>query len=154
MNPVLDDVRAAFDGVATHAHSLAIDRKGVALPAGGHFQGTKRLGSTGASAIHHQQLGYRRRILFRRYEPRRHGRPGQPSDFSGPFAAYPRRWLPDRRGLLLVVGVEDFGSRRSSEVQFWSVGLRSYPGDLPSRSGAMARRRCPQLGRWGMTSYR
>src|SRR4051794_38119117 len=46
MNYSLDDVRGAFDRINVHPRSIAIDRKGVVLPAGGHFQGIQRLGES------------------------------------------------------------------------------------------------------------
>ena len=45
MNPVLNDVAGAFNRVATHPQSISIDRAGVVLPEGGHFQSIQRLAS-------------------------------------------------------------------------------------------------------------
>ena len=43
MNPVLNDVPGAFAQVPVHPRTIAIDRRGVVLPQGGHFQGIQRL---------------------------------------------------------------------------------------------------------------
>src|SRR6476620_10459553 len=45
MNPVFSDVPSAFARVAVHPRALTIDRKGVVLPKGGHFQGIQQLGA-------------------------------------------------------------------------------------------------------------
>ena len=152
MNPVLDDVRAAFDGVATHAHSLAIDRKGVALPAGGHFQGIQRLGSTGHRLFITSSSDTQ--AYFVPCDMNRGGTGGR----ANPPISLAHSPLTHAGGCqivgdTLVVGVEDFGSRRSSEVQFWSVGRA--PTQVTSLT---IRRNGPEkvstAGAVGMTSYR
>jgi len=42
-NPTIDDVKAAFNKISPNAKWFEIDRAGVTLPSGGHFQGIQRL---------------------------------------------------------------------------------------------------------------
>jgi hypothetical protein len=43
MNPIMKNVFAAYEAVAVRPTSISIDRTGVALPRGGHFQGIQRM---------------------------------------------------------------------------------------------------------------
>ena len=151
MNPLLDNVRVAFDRLSTHPRSLAIDRKGVVLPAGCHFQGIQRLGTgrhrlfiTSSSDIQ----GY-----FVPCEMNRDGTGGR-ANAPTTLAHSPLTHAGGCQivGDYLSVGVEDFGSRRSSEVQFWNVA--GDPAQVPSltlkRSGP---EKVSTAGAVGMSSY-
>ena len=150
MNPVLDNVPGAFERIATRGTTVAIDRKDVVLPTGGHFQGIQRLSDrrlviTSSSqseaylVICDLDAGETR---GRANPPVRLGR--SPMDHAGGCQAV---------GNYLVVGVEDDAWRRNSEIQFWN--LSSQPVLLTAltipRSGA---EKVSTAGAVGISSYR
>src|SRR4029077_12005352 len=130
MNPLVDDVVAAFDRVPReHPTGIEIDRTGVDLPQGEHFEGIQRLSADPellviTSASSHQAYfvtcdmasdglsGRARSPITMARSPFRH---------SGGCQGFDR---------FLVVGVEDPDNRQTSEVQFWD--FTRFPTQLVS----------------------
>lgn len=119
MNRILDDVRAAFDRVATHPRSIAIDRKGIVLPAGGHFQGIQRIGDGQRLAITSSSDSEAYFVVCDMAGDWTKGRANAPVR----LAARPLKHAGGCQtvGSVLVAGVEDDEGRRTSQVQFWNL---------------------------------
>jgi hypothetical protein len=152
MNPLLDDVPAAFEHVAVRPRLVTIDRKGVALPQGGHFQGIQRLRTAPQRLVitssSNSQAYF---VTCDMTGDGTHGRANAPVRLAGsPLNHAGGCQTVDG---FLVVGVEDDNGRRTSEVQFWNVA--GSPTPLTSltirRSGA---EKVSTAGAVGSSSYR
>src|SRR5690348_9631749 len=128
MNPVLDDVRAAYNRVAIRPRLLKIDRQGVALPAGGHFQGIQRINGSGRLVITSSSDSEAYFVTCDMTADGAHGRASTPVR----MAASPLKHAGGCQvaGAYLAAGVEDDAGRRRSEIQFWNVA--GSPAQLPS----------------------
>ncbi len=131
MHPVLADVVAAFDGVPTHGHDIVIDRDGIRLPAGGHFQGIQRLSGTPAQLVITSSSKRQAYIVVCDVAADgTRGRARPPTQLTlAPLRHAGGCQTVDR---FLVVGVEDNRARTRSEVQLWD--LRSAPRQLADRT--------------------
>ena len=151
MNPVLDDVRAAFNRVAVRPRLLKIDRKGVTLPAGGHFQGIQRISGSGRLVITSNSDSEAYFVTCDMTADGTRGRASTPVR----MAASPLKHAGGCQvaGVYLAAGVEDDAGRRHSEIQFWNVG--GSPVQVPSltirREGAQD---VSTAGAVGVSSYR
>lgn len=141
MNPKINDVVGAYGQVATHATSIRVDKSGVTLPNGGHFQGIQRLPS-------------------RSVQPQLLVMTGSAPPLQGFFLAckmaddwlsgrayspVTMAWFPlDHAGgcqvvspYYLVAGLENFEDHQISEIQFWDFSrfpVQLIPMTIP-RSG-------------------
>jgi hypothetical protein len=139
MNPTVTDVITAFNRIPEKgAVSIAIDRAGVVLPKGGHFQGIQRLpGEPQLLVITSSSLdtqGYF--VVCDMAENGLSGRARSPVTMArSPFI---HAGGCQAVGHFLVAGVENPEFNRTSEVQFWD--FRRFPVQLISmtipRSGA------------------
>jgi hypothetical protein len=137
MNPILADVPSAFRRVAGRPRSIAIDRKGVVLPRGGHFQGIQRLAGGPPRLVITSSSDSQAYFVTCAMSPDGgRGRARPPVSMAG--APLKHGGGCQTVGSFLVAGVEDDVGRRTSEVQFWD--LRGTPVRLTSmtirRSGA------------------
>ena len=154
MNPTVDNVAAAYQQVATHAISIKIDRTGVVLPAGQHFQGIQRL-----------TLGPREPHMLVITSSSDHQPYFVPCVMAGDWmsgsASFPvtlakTPWNHaggcQTVGHYLVVGIEDLDNESGSEVQFWDFSgclkqLKSMTIHRPAKGETST------AGAVGMTSY-
>ncbi len=144
MNPIVSNVMEAFNAVPTHGTSIGIDRTGVVLPKGQHFQGIQRM--LGAPSGKHgarmpllvitsssDQQGYlvmcelsENEAVGRAFTPVIMG--NSPLRHTGGCQAV---------GNYLVAGLEDNQTNQVSEVQFWD--FNRFPTKITpmtlSRSG-------------------
>jgi hypothetical protein len=166
MNPMITDVRAAFRGVADRPTSIQIDRTGIPLPYGGHFQGIQKL-------------------------PRREAR-GEPrapdrliitssSDFEGyllacdmtddgskgisstPVRLTPTETVPEVQlyhaggcqlyGRYLVVGLENPQTKSSSQIQFWDFNKPPFHQVFSMKKDRSGPADVSTAGAVGMTSF-
>ncbi len=163
MNPMVTDVMTAFDNVPENPISIAIDRTGIVLPYGQHFQGIQR--------------------LPREANARRSREPPllvitSSSDSEGYFVpcVMDDNWLKGHAlaavsmsptddaslihaggcqtfGHFLIAGLEDPSTKMKSQIQFWDLSV--LPGkQIPSmtifRSGAED---VSTAGACGLTSF-
>jgi len=152
MSPLLGNVPGAFQRIADRGRSLTIDRAGVVLPAGGHFQGIQRIASAPRRLVVTSSSNSAAYFLICDMfdDTRGRARPPvtagvSPMDHAGGCQV---------AGDVLAVGVEDDNSRQVSEVQFWHLG-----GVEPARLGAQTipRRGAPKVstaGAVGVSAYR
>jgi len=151
MNPVLDDVFAAFDRVGVRPRPVKIDRKGVVLPAGGHFQGIQRVNGGGRLVI---TSSSDTQAYFVTCDMTGDGTRGRAN---GPvrMASRPLKHAGGCQivGSVLAAGIEDDVARSRSEVQFWN--LAGSPAQMSSltvrRGGAQD---VSTAGAVGVSSYR
>lgn len=125
VNPIVDNVEAAFARVPTRARAIAIDRRGIVLPAGGHFQGIQRIGGHLVIPSSSSSVAY-----FVVCDLAHGGRALRP------FVVAPEP-LHHAGGCQIVgeflaVGVEDTGSRERSEIRFWNLRNPAAPRPAPS----------------------
>jgi hypothetical protein len=150
MNRILDDVRAAFDRVAVHPRSIAIDRKAVVLPAGGHFQGIQRIGDSQRLAVTSSSDSQAYFVVCEMTPDWTKGRANAPIT----LAARPLKHAGGCQTIssILAAGVEDDDGRRSSQVQFWN--LAASPAQMTGltiiRNGAQ---NVSTAGAVGLSSY-
>jgi len=130
LNPLMNDVFGAFQAIKDRPKSISIDRKGIALPAGGHFQGIQRVTTTSprknrllviTSSSDHE--GYF--VTCSMAEDWMSGRANPPTvvstspdgktgfNHAGGFQAF---------GAFLAIGAENINVENTSEVQFWVLG--------------------------------
>jgi hypothetical protein len=145
MNPIMNNVAAAFNAVPVHATSISIDRAGVVLPQGGHFQGIQRLPRASyesrelrqsellvITSSSDQQAYF---VACAMEEDGLSGRAYSPVT----MAMSPLRHAGGCQAVdhYLVAGIEDNDTNRVSEVQFWDFKrfpTRIIPMTIP-RSG-------------------
>lgn len=150
MNSVLDDVYAAFDHVAVRPRAIKIDRQGVVLPAGGHFQSIQRT-SGGRLVITSSSDTQAYFLTCDMTGDGTRGRASTPVR----MASRPLKHAGGSQivGNVLAAGIEDDVARRQSEVQFWN--LAGNPAPIASltvrRSGAQD---VSTAGAVGVSSYR
>ena len=120
MNPVLNDVAGAFNRVATRPQSMSIDRAGVVLPEGGHFQGIQRLASAPQRVVITSSSNSQAYFVI--CDMNSNGISGRAHPPVS-MAALPLRHCGGCQtvGNFLVAGVEDDVQRRVSQVQFWDL---------------------------------
>jgi hypothetical protein len=120
MNPVFIDVPSAFARVATQPRSVTIDRKGVVLPKGGHFQGIQPLGARSERLVitssSDSQAYF---VICDMNADGTRGRANAPVRLAGSPLNHAGGCQTVET--FLVVGVEDDDSKRKSEVQFWNL---------------------------------
>jgi hypothetical protein len=158
MNPLMKNVFGAFEAVHDRPKSISIDRKGVVLPPGGHFQGIQRMPNvpgerqenllviTSSSA----QEGYfvtcsmAKDWLSGRANPptmvpQSNGEPG--FSHAGGCQAF---------GNLLALGLEN-SDENTSEVQFWN--LKGAPEAVPPTIQRCRTGKTCTAGAVGITSF-
>lgn len=118
MNQILDDVVGAFGRVAARPRSVKIDRKGVVLPAGGHFQSIQRT-SAGRLAITSSSDAQAYFVMCDMTADGTRGRANAPVQ----MASKPLKHAGGSQlaGNVLAAGIEDDVARRQSEIQFWNL---------------------------------
>lgn len=116
-NPILNDVGAAFDLVAdSEPVEVSIDRSGVTFPQGGHFQGIQWFAGQALLGITSSSNSEAYFVACDMTSDGQNGRARAPVTMS---------WYFDHCGgcqsfgNVLVAGVEDSHTNRTSEVQFW-----------------------------------
>jgi hypothetical protein len=150
MNSVLNDVFPAFTAVSVRPRAIKIDRKGVVLPAGGHFQGIQRTPS-GRLAITSSSDTQAYFLICDMTGDGTRGRANAPIR----MALRPLKHAGGCQiaGSFLAAGIEDDVARRQSEIQFWN--LAGSPTQMTSllvrRSGAQD---VSTAGAVGVSSYR
>jgi hypothetical protein len=160
MNPVLNHVVTAYNQVAAHATSISIDRAGVVLPAGGHFQGIQRmLGEPGEpresrepqllviTSSSNQQAYF---VACAMAEDGLSGRAYSPVT----MAMSPLRHAGGCQavGNYLVAGIEDNDTNRVSEVQFWD--FTRFPTQLiPMTIPRSGKEKVSTAGAVGLSSF-
>jgi hypothetical protein len=151
MNPVLTDVASAFNRVATHPQSMTIDRAGVTLPEGGHFQGIQRLATAPQQVVITSSSNSQAYFVI--CDINADGVTGRAQP-PVTMAALPLRHCGGCQtiGNILVAGVEDDDQRRVSQVQFWDLSQTPVPlGAMTiQRSGAQD---VSTAGAVGLTSF-
>ena len=152
MNPALDNVPAAFDRVGTRGRSVTIDRKGIVLPKGGHFQGIQRLVTDPRRVVITSSSDSQSYVVVCNMTgDGTRGRASAPVS----LAVKPLNHAGGCQTVdsVLVVGVEDDASRRQSQIQFWNVA--ASPSQITSLT--IRRSGTPELstaGAVGLSSYR
>jgi hypothetical protein len=121
MNPTIHRVVEAYHRVATHATSIKIDRAGVVLPAGQHFQGIQRLPRESREP---QLLVITSSSDTQPYfVPCAMAEDWLSGRASSPVIIHTSQWNHaggcQTVGHFLVVGVENLQTESGSEVQFW-----------------------------------
>jgi hypothetical protein len=154
MNPVLNDVPAAFVRVPIRPRSVTIDRKGVVLPMGGHFQGIQRIASVRSEQLvitsSSSSIAYcllcdisANGLAGRARPPLKLGE--LPMKHAGGCQV---------AGSIMAVGVEDDKARNRSNIDFWDLAAKPKPALLPAltieRSGA---EKVTSAGAIGITTY-
>jgi hypothetical protein len=133
VNPILEDVPAAFSQVAALGHDVVIDRTGIALPEGGHFQGIQRLGGSPHRLVITSSSNSEAYLVV--CDMTADGTEGR----ARPPTRLARAPLKHAGGCqtvreFLVVGVEDDDAKTTSEVQFWNLAASpTQQGDLTIR---------------------
>jgi hypothetical protein len=122
MNPTIDNVVKAYRRVATHPISIKIDRTGVVLPQGQHFQGIQRFPG--------KQRDPRLLVITSSSNSVPYFVPCAMADdwlsgqASSPVIMAKKRWNHaggcQAVGQFLVVGLENLNIENGSEVQFWN----------------------------------
>jgi hypothetical protein len=148
---VLADVTAAFNRVATVASDVVIDRRGIVLPAGGHFQGIQRLrGWPPQLVITSSSNSEAYMVVCDMAGGGARGRARPPVQLAVVPLKHAGGCQSVDRGL--VLGVEDNESKTRSEVQLWD--LRGTPRRLPERTITRAGRpKVSTAGAVGITSH-
>jgi hypothetical protein len=126
MNPTVDKVALAYERVAVHPASITIDRAGVVLPKGGHFQGIQRLARAPRDRRDPQLL-----VITSSSDDHPYfitcamAEDGLSGQASSPVEIHGSHWnhaggcqVVDH---YLVVGIEDSNHEQGSEVQFWDL---------------------------------
>ncbi len=152
MNPLLDDVARAFARIPTRPRAISIDRRGVALPAGGHFQGIQRLAPGPLRlAISSSSDSRSYLVLCDLADDGSSGRARPPIRLAD--APMHHAGGCQAVGHHLVVGVEDDDAKTTSQVQFWN--LAGAPGRLDRLTiDRRGRAEVSTAGAVGLTSYR
>jgi len=161
MNPMVTNVATAFDKVAVNPISIAIDRTGVVLPGGGHFQGIQRLPRE-ANA----RLPRKPPLLVITSSGDRQGYfvPCVMAEdgLSGKALPHVKMTTSDYPNLhhaggcqafghFLVAGLEDDATRIESQLQFWDFSQQSAKLSLSIyRNGAVD---VSTAGACGLTSF-
>lgn len=152
MGPALNNVPAAFARIAAKPRALNIDRKGITLPKGGHLQGIQRFSATPERLVITSSSDTEAYFLTCTVDAGgTQGRAESPTR----LAVRPLHHAGGCQtvGTMMVVGVEDDDSRKTSEVQFWN--LAGSPTPLPAltlrRSGP---EKVATAGAVGITSFR
>jgi hypothetical protein len=134
VNPIMNDVLAAFDRVpATDPVGVSIDRSGVILPHGGHFQGIQWFPDQALLVIT-SDSDYEGYFVACKMTSEQNGRAFAPVTMSWYFK---HCGGCQSFGNFLVAGVEDPDKDRTSEVQFWDFSrfpTQLVPMTIP-RSG-------------------
>jgi hypothetical protein len=140
MNPAINDVVAAYGQVTVHAISISIDKSGVSLPGGGHFQGIQRLPS---------EPGEPQLLVMTASAPPLEGffvacEMAEDGLSGRAYSPVTMAWFPldhaggcQAVGHCLVAGLENHEDNQISEVQFWDFRrfpMRLIPMTIP-RSG-------------------
>lgn len=150
MNPKIRDVRAAFRGVRSSAAVCRIDRRGVVLPRGGHFQGVQLLPGNDDRFVLSSSSDEEAYLL-----PGNIRLGGDCDGRAGAPVTLARRPLKHAGGCqvwgdVLAVGVEDDADQDRSEVHFWDLRARSSPRQLRAltieRSGPRQRSTAGAVG--------
>jgi hypothetical protein len=134
-NPILNDVVAAFGLVAdTGPAEVSIDRSGVILPQGGHFQGIQWFPGQALLVITSDSNFEAYFVACKMTPDEQNGRALAPVTMSWYFQ---HCGGCQSFGNILVVGVEDPDKKQTSEVQFWDFTrfpVQLVPMTIP-RSG-------------------
>jgi len=116
-NPILNDVVAAFGLVANSKPvEVSIDRSGVILPQGGHFQGIQWFPEQGLLVITSDSNYEAYFVACKMTSDEQNGRARAPVTMSWYFK---HCGGCQSFGNVLVAGVEDPDKNQTSEVQFW-----------------------------------
>jgi hypothetical protein len=156
MNPTVTHVKKAFGRVATRPTSIVIDRKGVPLPKGGHFQGIQRMPfKPGLLIITSSSDKY---AYFVACEMKGNGRKGRASkpvkmasspskgigfNHAGGFQAF---------GQFIAAGIENSDNETHSKVQFWDLAV-SPPKKLPMTIARPGNSKAHTAGAVGLSSF-
>jgi hypothetical protein len=151
MNVVLDDVAAAFERIAVHPRPISVDRKGVALPKGGHFQGIQRVDRGPRLVITSSSGTQAYFVICDMTADGSRGRANAPVRMA--TAPLKHAGGCQTLGSILATGVEDDDLRRTSEIQFWNLA------EAPVRIDALSIKRAgpPDVstaGAVGLTAHR
>ena len=122
MNPFINDVVAAFGQVATHGTAIDIDRKGVSLPPGGHFQGIQRMpGEPPVLVITSSstEKGYFVECDMEIKEHKGHARHPRTMATTAMDPPFNHAGGCQAFGHFLVAGLENSNTETNSEIQFW-----------------------------------
>jgi hypothetical protein len=134
MNPLLNDVPGAFARVRDRPRSIAVDRKGVVFPKGGHFQGIQRLqGAPARLVLTSSSDSEAYLVVCNMAADFGSGRATAPVRLAVPPLNHAGGCQADTN--FLAVGVEDDSGKRQSEIQFWNLT------GAPSRIEALTIRR-------------
>jgi hypothetical protein len=144
MNPTIDDVALAFDLVNVKGKLIKIDRTGVVLAQGGHFQGIQRVSRVQRSP--HERFESPLLVITSSSDSEGYFVPCTmaPDGLTG--TAHPRVTMATTPlthaggcqavGHFLVAGLEDFNNRNSSEIQLWDLsGTPTQPLVKINRKG-------------------
>ena len=160
MNPIMNDVAAAFSAVSVHATSISIDRAGVVLPPGGHFQGIQRMVDKAFASPKSREQEVL--VLTSSSDEQAYFVPCAMADdgLSGrAFSPVTMAMSPLRHaggcqsfGNFLVAGIEDNDTNRVSEVQFWD--FTRYPTQIiPMTIPRSGKEKVSTAGAVGLTSF-
>jgi hypothetical protein len=154
MNPVMNDVAAAFVRIPIRPQSVTIDRTGIRLPVGGHFQGVQRVsGAQGEQLVvtsSSDTIAYC--VLC---DLKRDGVTGRARDLVT-LGELPLKHAGGCQvvGSIMAVGVEDDKARNRSNVDFWNLAAKPTPALLSpltiQRSGP---EKVSSAGAIGITTY-
>jgi hypothetical protein len=132
MNPTVDNVAEAYKRVAVHPKSITIDRTGVILPKGGHFQGIQRLpGERQRLVLTSSSDNEAYFVVCAMAENGQSGIAGQPVKVAHSDGKHGFNHAGGCQafGHFLVAGIENDNNETHSEIQFWN--LTGLPQPLP-----------------------
>jgi hypothetical protein len=162
MNPVMRDVFGAFEAVADRPTSINIDRTGVALPQGQHFQGIQRIyippvgGKTAEQRLIVISSSSNDDAYFvpcSMAEDWLSGKANAPKILAtvNDTPAFNHAGGCQAFGSILAMGLEDLDNEKYSQVRFWDFGVnKPIPEMTIDRPG---NGKTFTAGAIGMTSY-